>query len=139
MKRAFLILALALVPLASGLPGSCADPCVIASDGTFGYTPPASVLASGGSVVWTSNDYGHYTVPGRGFLDGGDFCFYVGHTPDEPSPPVRFDLRDGALFATVDDVTTSCGPAVATPAGAALPYFCVIHPTMRGTLIVTAT
>lgn len=138
MKRALLALALALVPLASGLPGSCADPCVIASDGTFGYTPPAAVLASGGSVVWTSNDYTHITRDGRGLLDGANPCFFVDHYPDQPSTAVRFDIVGSALLATAGGTTLPCLGAVATPAGAVMPYFCTLHPTMRGTLVVTA-
>lgn len=138
MKSLALALAFALVPFAAALPGACADPCEIAGDGTFGYNPAVAPIASGSSVVWTAEDYGHLTVDGRGFLDGSEFCFEVWHSPEEPSPAVQFDLTDGVLYATTAGVTEACASAVATPAGAALPYFCALHPTMHGVLVVTA-
>ncbi|HVM45552.1 MAG TPA: hypothetical protein VM582_06415 [Candidatus Thermoplasmatota archaeon] len=134
MRLAALAALVALVPLAAALPAVCPDPCVVASSGA-GYEPLVSVIASGASVVWTSSDYTHITQDGRGL--GDDPCFFVLHDPDSPSPAVRFDVVGTALVATVEGQSAVCGSAVATPAGATLPYYCWLHPTMRGALVVT--
>lgn len=137
MSRALaILLALALAPLAAALPGVCEDPCVIASSSARGYEPVAALVANGASVVWTTSDYTHVTANGRGFLDGPDHCVEVIHDVDEPSPAVRFDLVGGVLYATTDGETRECQNVVATPAGAAVPYYCVLHPTMRGVLTI---
>lgn len=136
MRLALLALALLAAPLAGALPlpGACAEPCAIESSG-FGYAPLATVIPSGGSVVWISSDVTHVTKSGAGV---GDACVDVIHGVEDPSPAVRFDLVAGQLLATSEGETLVCTEAVVTPGAATLPYYCVLHPSMRGVLAVHA-
>ena len=137
MKLAIVaLLALALLPpvAAAPLPGTCGDPCVIEA-ASAGYSPLASVISTGASVVWHSADITHITRD-TGVTAGSAACFEVIGAMGEDAPAVRFDIEGLAVVATVDGVSTPCANAVATPAGAVIPYFCSIHPTMRGVLVV---
>lgn len=135
ISRVLPLLVLAL-PLAAalGLPTTCASDCAVAAS-SLGYLIPANVIASGTSITWSSSDIGHIT---RDLTTGGaNACFEVLSTPGSPSQPVRFDVLDGALKATVDGVTTTCTTAVGVDGTFAVTFFCTIHPTMRGALVVS--
>lgn len=136
---AALALAMALAPLAASAPAACGDPCVVEPALQLTYVPPAVVVASGGSVVWHHTDgYGHAQQDGKNAADA-DFCFFALAPAGESTNPVRFDLVDGALFATSPEWgTLPCGNAVVTPAAAVLPYYCTLHNNMRGTIVVQA-
>lgn len=134
-----LALALALAPLASSAPATCSDPCVVAPGMQVIYSPPVVTIPSGGSVMWHHNDgYGHVEQDGKNAADA-DPCFYALAPAGEFTNPVRFDLVDGALVATsVEMGVATCANAVVTPGGAVLPYYCLLHPNMRGSIVVTA-
>lgn len=133
-----LALALAVAPLAASAPATCADPCVVEPEAQLVYVAPVVAIASGGSVVWHHSDgYGHVQQDGKNFGDS-DFCFSVAADAGDATSPVRFDLVDGTLYTTsADSGTLPCTNAALTPAGAALPYYCVLHNNMRGTIVVT--
>lgn len=130
-----LLLALALAaPLAGAAVASCSGTCTITA-ATAGFTPAVLQLASGASIVWTSTDINH--VMDETKTTGGDACFDAIAAGHGSSDPVRFDLVAGALVATQADATMTCTNAVVTPAGVALPYHCLLHPGMRGSIVVT--
>lgn len=132
MKGALLLLA--LVALAGG---GASDGAAHVDATGFGYTPAATVIASGTAVVWRASDTMHITEDG-GAPGTPDPCFLVFHAPGEDSEAVRFDIVDGRLVATSGGVATDCGNAAAMPDGShALPFYCVLHPPMRGALVVT--
>jgi plastocyanin len=135
MRIALLALALAAAPLAVALPGACAEPCIIESD-SLGYRPPVVTIASGTSVVWTTLDVTHVSVDGLNAGDA-DLCFAAIAQEGEPSLPVRFDLAAGQLVATTGEESLVCENAVIRASAATVPYFCDLHPTMRGVLVVT--
>lgn len=144
MKIVVPVLALALLaPLAGALVPTPAAPVACATDecrinaASAGYDPTVMTLSTGASVVWHSPDVTHVT---RDLAVGAatPACFEALGQGGEDAPPVRFDLVGTQLVATIEGVSTPCANAVATPGGAVLPYFCVIHPTMRGALVVTA-
>lgn len=98
--------------------------------------PPLAVISSGSSVTFGSVDVTHVTRDSG--VTAGMPCFSVIGAGGENSPPVRFDVTKGALFATVEGEATRCANAMGdAAAGFALNYFCTIHPTMRGALVVT--
>lgn len=140
MKLALPLVVLALaLPLvgAAPLPTHCGEDCRIDASST-GYSPPVATIASGSSVTFVSTDIGHVTRD-VGITASAAACFEAyGEGFGGEATPVRFDLQGTQLVATIEGVTTRCASAVATPAGAMLPYFCSIHPTMRGALVVTA-
>jgi plastocyanin len=136
--RTFLLALLVLLtmPLVGALPVVCGTDCHIDASST-GYTPPVAILASGSSITWDAIDIGHVTRDGP--LAGADTCFMVVSPSGGDAPPARFDIMGGTLFATVEGETTACTAAVGNEAaGFTLNYFCAIHPTMRGAIIVTA-
>lgn len=129
-----LMLVLAL-PLVAALPGVCGEDCRIDAAST-GYAPPIAVIASGSSVTWHTVDITHVT---RDQIIGpGAACFEVGAGRGQDAPAVRFDVTEAGLIATVEGESTTCSNALGAAAGYVLPYFCTIHPTMRGALVVTA-
>lgn len=140
MKLALGLVILALaVPFvgAAPLPTHCGSDCTIEAAAT-GYNPPVVTIATGSSVTWVSADIFHVTRD-VGVGSGSSACFEAaGEGMGGAAPPVRFDLVGASLVATIDGVSTPCPTAVATPAGAVLSYYCTIHPTMRGALVVTA-
>lgn len=126
-----------LAPLAAALPGVCADDCRIGSASFPGYEPVATIIANGASVTWFSTDNTH--VQQDTPVGSSQTCFAVGAALGEDSLPVRFDIAGATLTATVDGETTTCRSAIGNAAGGfVVPYFCTIHPTMRGTLVITA-
>lgn len=133
MKPALALLALLAVPLvAAG--GATTD---IDATST-GYTPPVAVIASGDLVTWTSIDITHVQRD-MTLTASAVACFEVGAGHAETSPAVRFDATASGLVATVDGESRVCSGAIgAGAAGFVLPYFCSIHPTMRGALVITA-
>lgn len=131
-----LVAALAL-PVAAlpGTPVACDDPCRVEST-SFAYVSPVVHLASGGSVEWGSLDTTHIHADGTG--TGTTSCFDTVSFVDTRSEVVRFDVLDGALFATIGDETDECTTAEVLPDGRlAVPYYCLLHPVMRGTLVVS--
>jgi plastocyanin len=127
-------LAFALAP-AIATPLACVGECTITGS-SEAFILPVQEVQSGSSVVWTSIDIGHTNADGA---VGGARCFVASYSAGDASSPVRFDIAGDQLTATTDGETQTCGNAVATPAGAfVLPYYCVIHPVMRGVLVVTA-
>lgn len=130
-----LLVALLALPAVTALPALCGSDCRIAASTFPGYDPPLAVLASGSTVTFHSTDIQHVT---RDSGVGSPRCFLVGHEGGQDSPPVRFDIVGGALVATAQGESAVCGSAVGDGAGGyALQYFCVLHPLMRGGLVVT--
>lgn len=126
----------AALPLTAGaLPGACADPCTIEASSAPGYQPVVAAIASGASVVWRSTDVTHVTRDLR--VGAGGACFEVRHAAGEDSILVRFDIEGASLVATVLDESIACRGAIVSAAGATVTYFCTLHPTMRGTLVIT--
>lgn len=121
--------ALALLPVAS----SAITMTPISATDT-GYSPPVVVVASGSNVEWQALDQTHVT---QDTTTGGEPCFINLNIPNEASEPVRFDLAGSVLTATSYGETYACTSALTTPAGAVLLYHCLIHPTMRGALVIT--
>ncbi|HUR70197.1 MAG TPA: hypothetical protein VM370_13215 [Candidatus Thermoplasmatota archaeon] len=132
MKLLALVLALVLAPVAAGAIAGCVPACEVDASEN-GYATPITVLPSGQSVAWTSTDITHINSDVR---LGGDLCFTTIAAGGETSAFVRFDLVDGALFATVDGETLPCATPLVTPAAAVIPYHCELHPTMIGVLVV---
>lgn len=120
--------------LAVATPASCADPCVVPSS-FAGYAPPVVEIAPGNRILWTTLDVTHVQV------DAGN-CFVTTASRNSPSAAIRFDVVDGALFATgpgPDGVvrTTECTRAVPLPEGGfLLPYYCRLHPSMQAAILV---
>lgn len=130
-----LIAAATLLPHGGALPGACGAECEIESSSN-GYDPAVAIIASGSSVRWYSPDITHVT---RDVTVGSSLpCFEVLHARRDTSLGVRFDATQAGLFATVGEETLRCTSATGHSAGGyALTYFCTIHPTMRGALVVT--
>lgn len=144
MRRAALVAVAALVALAvpaQTAPGpTCDAECAIDAN-AFGYQLPVTHLQSGAVVTWRSLDSVHVTLDGSGFGDE-EACFVAIHNRLEPSTPIRFDIVAGALTATAltgdAEVPLACVTASPLPDGSfVLPYYCDLHPTMRGLLIVS--
>lgn len=134
MKAATLVAVglLVLVPFAAGIALDCLPACEVeASD--LGYTSPVTVISSGMSIAWRSVDNAHLT---QDTATGGNECFKALSAGHETSDPVRFDLADGVLTATVDGETLPCNLAIVSPDAAVLLYHCFIHPPMRGAIVV---
>lgn len=137
MMTRFVLTAFALLLSAGAVPATplaCADPCEIAAS-DMGYVPPLAETASGTTLRWSTPDHTHAQVDtGR-----ADACLGSVASPGAPGT-ATFVIRDGALFATSElGQELPCGNAVALPGGSfALPYRCALHPTMQGTLVVSA-
>lgn len=123
----------ALLPSAAGIALGCIPSCEVEAADT-GYTSPVTVISSGDSIAWRSVDNAHVT---QETAAGGGECFSVVSAGQETSEPVRFDLADGVLTATSYGDTYTCAFAIVTPESAVLLYHCLIHPTMRGAIVVT--
>lgn len=146
MKRALrlvaplaLLLALSVMPPAPAAPapGVCADACFIDGN-SFAYLPPVMLVQSGASVTWRSADTAHVTDEGTGF-GGGTGCFTVSHAPTADSESVAFVSTHDGLMAYTDGKAgpERCAHAVDLQDGRyALPYYCILHGTMRGVLVV---
>lgn len=143
MKLAPLVVLAALLALAAPAQPApaptCDAECSIDSN-AFGYQLPVTLVASGAAVTWRSLDTVHVTLDGAGFGEDRS-CFTVVHNRVEPSPAVRFDVAGGVLTATTlseaGTSTEECVNASPLPDGAfVLPYFCSLHPSMRGVLVV---
>lgn len=129
------LLALAALASASPVPDTCEDPCRIVGH-SFAYVAPVAKVTSGDSVVWGSLDTTHVNGDGSG-SGAGATCFAVSGSVVEDSEPVRLDIVDGALLATVGLTTLECTTAELLDDGSfALPYHCLLHPIMRGVLVV---
>lgn len=132
---ALAIVAVFALPAVAALPAVCGPDCRINASSFPGYDPLVALIASGTSVTWHSTDTTHLTRDTS--VSGAEPCLEVVHERGADSPSVRFDLVEETLFATTEGVTLECGNATATSAGAALNYFCVLHPLMRAALVVT--
>ncbi len=124
-------------PLVASTPAPCSSGCTVMAN-SFAYVPPVFELASGASVRWDSLDTSHVNADGLPFDEG--LCVFEFFSVGSPSRAVRFDATASGLVATDEDgLGTSCANARAVPGGYALPYWCVLHPIMRGALIVSAS
>lgn len=131
-----LVFAIVAVPAVSALPAVCGPDCRINASSFPGYDPAVAVIASGSSVTWHSVDTTHATRDAT--VTGAGQCFFVTGEGGEDSPPVRFEIVDGALQATAEGSTERCANAVGNGAGGfVMQYFCVLHPLMRAALVVT--
>lgn len=132
------LVAVALVPTNGGAGGvTCGDPCTILANGIGGYVPPAEVITSGTKVTWDALDTTHPT----GDITDGDVCFIVTTTASTNSPPVRFDISGGGLWATtspgtVNETTAECTSATPVDGGYVVKYECKIHPQMKAALVI---
>lgn len=125
---------IALATLASATPLACASACTIQASSS-GYVAPTFEIRVGAPLVWHSTDIAHVQQQG---VAGGLGCLGVVVHGNEDSPAVTFSISSGQLFATVGTSTSVCTSAVALPDGSfALPYYCAIHPAMRGSLVVS--
>lgn len=132
-----LAFAFALPTIVLASPLRCTDPCLV--DTSYaGYRPPVVEIASGGSVVWVSNGGGGHIQ--ADFGASGGICFVTDVGNGSPSQPATFDIVDAALVATTTELgTLACENAQAPPDGSfALPYYCTLHPQMRGAIIVVS-
>lgn len=130
--RAILFVGAALLalPLIAATPLACADPCDVTAT-SAGYAAPIVDVIDGGSVVWRSLDVGHVQA-------ASDFCFVQNANTFSQPEAVRFDLFAGGVAATIAGETLECADAVTLDDGTALlPYHCVLHPTMRGVVMVS--
>lgn len=146
LKLAALFVPLALLS-ALAPPAQAADPlcdpaCTIDQNG-LAYLPPIALAPSGSEVTFAALDTAHYTVEGTGVGGGASPCFGVVNTPSVEAPAVRVTVRADGVYAEVLDgkglPAKRC--AAAMDAGGiafVLPYHCLLHPTMRGALLVTA-
>lgn len=135
------LLALAAAP-ASSTPAACAGDCEIRSH-SYVTVPPVFEVRSGAELRWTSLDSTHVNLDGSGAGDVSRYCFRVTFDPREPSPAVRFDLDGARLTATTapgtrGESTRECAAPAFLPDGSAvLTYYCLLHPVMRGSLVVS--
>lgn len=137
MKLIYAAFALALlaIPAVPALPGLCGTDCRINASTFPGYDPSVAIIESGSTVTWYNTDNTHVQ---RDQTIGTEECFVSYGEGRSDSEPVRFDIVDGALTATVAGSTATCRSAAGNGAGGfVLGYFCVLHPTMRGALVVT--
>src|SRR5581483_5670142 len=133
-----ILIVLLALPTAQPLPATCADPCTITAM-VEAYVLPANVIADNSTVDFVSGDIGHVTADGI----SGSTCFSVSQGPGNPSPGIRFYISGGQLRANYSDGSGShdnaCTSAVALPDGSfVLPFYCRLHPNMRGALVVSA-
>lgn len=128
-------LALIALTLLAGL--ATASTTVLIDAQSLGYSPIVATLASGDSVAWRSLDETHVTQDEAGIF-GAEPCLIAVSQQEGTSDPIRLDIRDGALFSTIGNEEFPCGNAIDADTAFVLPYFCVLHPTMRGVLVVTA-
>jgi len=139
VNRAFLLLAIvALAPSASALMfvDTCESPCDIPQH-SFAAVPPVMFLQSGDSVRWTTLDTTHANADGTG-VGGETPCFFASTGLAGQPPFVTFTIADGDLFATMDDNTKRCTTPTELPDGSfELPYYCKLHPQMRGVFVVS--
>ena len=135
LVHAALLVALVVLPAATALPVVCGTDCRIAASSIPGYDPAIAIIASGSTVTWHATDVTHFQ---RDMAIGVDACFETGGEAHGDSEPVRFDIVGGALVATMNGITSPCESARGDGAGGfVLPYFCVLHPTMRAAIVVT--
>jgi plastocyanin len=87
---------------------------IVMEDGSPYYVPVTATVASGKPIRWDNPTPTHHTVTHKGCLEEGASCLFDSGTV----PP-------GSQFTI---------PGL--PAGL-YPYYCRIHPVMRGMLIVT--
>lgn len=141
--RALLIVGilLALAPTGATLPATCADPCTVTSDVDL-YTTPLAIVASGTTVTFTASSGSHVNVDGSGIGENGS-CIATPSSASQDGNPYRLTIQDGALYAEGKDLlgvdgVRECLSATALPDGSfALPFHCTLHPSMRGSLVVT--
>jgi plastocyanin len=81
----------------------------------FEFTPPTVTIAAGGTVRWINADVANHQIS-SGRVEG-----------DRPLPGGRIS---SPLLFRGDEFT-----ATLTAAGA-YPYYCGVHPFMRGTIVV---
>ncbi len=133
------LVSVALLGTGATTPLACVDSCRVDGHGQAGFIAPVTEVASGGSLSWGALDGGSHVNVDGGPGDDADPCFGVFYSGLAPSDAVRFDIVDGALFATTGGETFECLNARALADGSfALPYYCILHPAlMRGVILVT--
>lgn len=139
MARALLagMLALLTAMPSAASPLACASPCEIPTNAAA-YVAPVTEIASGTTVLWRTSDTSHPTADAA---DVSERCFLVPVGVGVAPVPVRFDIAGDAVLATTPG---SSGPQIRTctsasplPAGGfSLPYRCLLHPWMVGTLLI---
>jgi len=136
MKTTIILLSLVgIATLAAATPLACTSSCVIDA-ATTGYSTAVFDVKAGTPLVWRSTDIGHIQQDG---VTGSGGCLSVPVSGGADSAPVVLTLAGGQLLGSVDSAPAEpCANAQALPDGSfALPYFCRIHATMRGTLVVS--
>lgn len=142
MTRRLLVLVMVCVATwpggrASALPAACANPCDVDASGES-YLPPATTIASGTTMIWTSASKSH---PTSNTTNPDEICFSVS-VGVNTTPAVRFDLVGGQLYATAgpgtdDEETLPCTTGLTLPTGdVVLPYYCLLHAWMKGAVVV---
>ena len=130
------ILVVLALPAVAALPAVCGPDCHINASSLPGYDPIVAIIASGTTVTWHSTDSQHFTRDTS--ISGADQCFFADHPGGAASQPIVFDIVGDTLTATDNGVTSVCGNAMGNGAvGFEMDYFCVLHPFMRASLVVT--
>jgi hypothetical protein len=132
---ASLLLIIGALPV-SATPAGCSGTCKVESF-LGGYVPPVLEVTNASEVVWGSLDSSHssWETPLVGTTSS---CFRVAMTSNDDSRPVKFEIQGSHVVATVSSTTDQCDAATPLPDGSFLvPYYCPIHPSMRGFILVS--
>jgi hypothetical protein len=139
-----LALGLAVAAPALALVPTCASSCN--TDARVGaFVLPAAILPTGTSMTWTSVDVQHFVADGT---TAAASCVSLPVPGLQASAPVTFTIEADGLHA---ETGASSGGGWSGASGAdplcaatqlpdgsfALPYRCLIHPEMRGVILVT--
>ena len=136
------LLALATLVPAAPAPVVCDSACTIQAN-ALGYVLPVVVVRSGANVTWASTDSTHVNRDGVPPVGAAGSCIKAdSYHPATNTVSEQFDIVDGVLYATKLGVLVpesfACTSATKLPDGSfLLPYYCTLHPTMRGALVVT--
>lgn len=109
----------------------CAPVCTVPST-RFGYATPATVVVSGSTVQWTSEDGEYHSST------SASACFDTRFEPGDVGA-VTFTIHEGALYASSDGKPAArCDHAVSAGGGAfTIDYSCIFHPTFqKGAIVV---
>jgi hypothetical protein len=145
MRIATLLLGLvALASLAPAAPAPllCDAECTIQASAA-GYVLPVVVVTSGAVVTWASTDSTHVNRDGLPPAGPVGTCIQSdSFHPLTGTVSEKLEIVDGVLYATKqgEPIPTpiACTGATKLPDGSfLLHYYCVLHPTMRGALVVT--
>lgn len=130
------LLATSMAPPGQALPPGCDPPGCVGAH-LLGYVPPLTVVRAGEPLRWQAIDVLHTSTEQDLLAGAAEPCFDAWYGL-APSAPVRFRVDGGAVAAREGaGVERPCTMAQALPGGgAAVPYYCALHPSMRGAILV---